>query len=555
MSKYWSRYKSFVYTNCTAPDFDQTSVRFWKDRLFASSVVYFIPLCLLALIPSVYLSITKDVMGILIADFVAVGVILGVAFLPNVPVYIRKLLFNGSLYLISVVMFFFLGYDGPGMLYLLAVTVFTVLSMESKYGYIVLALNALICILFGFLIHFNLLNSVLANQYQLDVWIGVSTNLVFLSGTAILLIPHLFKGLQSSFDEQTVLKNKLEESFVSIQHSEQKFKALVQEGFDLIAVVDEGGRYTFVSPAARKVLDLEPEELIGSSVIEYIHPDDQDRLRGLLGTIETGEHVEIAPFRYRNRQGDWLWIESVVTNKLENPAIKGYVINSQDVTDEIIYQKELEESLKEKETLLAEIHHRVKNNLAIITSMMQLQAIKSDKPELHESLQVAQQRIHTIATIHELLYSSESLSYIEFGENITQLVRSIEYIYSGENAINLVVDVEAVPININQAIPCALMVNELVTNAYKHAFKPGQEGTITVELREKKGNVILNIFDNGIGLPDDFRVKSTSSIGMTLIHLLTEQLEAEMELYAQKGTHFKLRFRKAEYKKSGNSFL
>lgn len=554
MTEYWNTYKSFIYQNCTDSEVERTSVQFWKNQLFAASAVYLIPLSLVALIPSVYLSLKNDVMGILVADFIAIGTIMGVAFIPGISVYVRKLILNACFYFISVVMLLYLGSNGPGMLYLLAVSVFVVLSMDRLYGYVVFALNILICITFAVVIHYEFVNTILLTQYQLDTWIGVSSNLIFLSGTAIFLIPHLYKGLQSSFDEQSVLKGKLERSIDELKFSENKFKALVQDGFDLIAVLDEKANYKYVSPTAETVLGIEADKFIGTNAIEQIHPDDQERISEILANLASEERVEVAPFRFQNSEGSWQWIESTVTNLLENPAVKGFVANSQDVTEQIDYQKQLEESLTEKETLLAEIHHRVKNNLAIITSMMELQAMESGNSELQDSLRIAQQRIKTIANIHELLYGSESLSYIDFGDNITHLVRNIENMYNGTSKrITVTVDVDYVPININQAIPCALLVNEVVTNAYKHAFKNQEEGNIDVRLQEDKENIQIDIRDNGIGLQDDFMADTSSSIGMTLINLLKQQLEGEMKFLNQNGTHFVFTFKKADVKGSASS--
>lgn len=548
MLKFWNAYKSIVQKHCISSEIPRTSVRFWKDRLFAASVIYFIPLCLLALIPSIYLSITLDVPGILISDFVAIGIILGVAFLPGFSVYVRKILFSGSLYFISVVLFFYLGTDGPGMLYLLAITVFVVLSMDTVYGYIVLVLNVLICLIFGVFIYFELIDNVIFTKFQLDTWIGVSTNLIFLSGTAILLIPHLFKGLQTSFDEQNVLKEKLQQSIDTIQHSEQRFKALVQDGYDMIAILDEHSDFTYVAPTVKSVLGVQPESYIGTNAFDYIHPKDHELVATALNELAHDEHVKLSPFRFRNSEGNWQWIETTITNMLRNPAVGGFVANSQDLTDQIAYQKKLEESLKEKETLLAEIHHRVKNNLAIVTSLMELQAMRSDKKELQELLRLAQRRIQTIATIHELLYSAESLSYINFGENITQLVDNIERMYSGGKHITTTVDLEDVPMNIHQAIPCALMINEVITNVYKHAFTQTDHGHLEVSLREIDENVEIIVKDNGVGLADNFLDESSSSIGMTIIHSLKEQLEAELSFSNKDGTHFELTFKKSDVK-------
>ena len=239
----------------------------------------------------------------------------------------------------------------------------------------------------------------------------------------------------------------------------------------------------------------------------------------------------------------------------ENGEVYGIFAEVMDYSEQIAYQKQLEESLREKETLLAEIHHRVKNNLAIVTSMMELQAMDTEQSELQDSLRVAQQRIQTIATIHELLYGAESLSQLNFGENIKQLVGNLEQIYKNGKQISVHVESDPIPMNINQAIPCALLVNEVVTNAYKHAFEHRDNGIIEVTLQENNEEVLLTVKDNGVGLPDDFMKENSSSIGMTLIKLLKQQLEGEMEFSSVNGTQFIFKFKKTNVKGIGSNLI
>lgn len=132
--------------------------------------------------------------------------------MPGISVFARKIIFNGALYSTSVVMLHYLGSTGPGLLYLFAITVFVLVSLDQRYGYLTLLLNTLICIYFGIALHYGFASSILEKEYPLDSWIAVSSNLVFLSGTAVFLIPKLFNGLQSAFDKQEHLKNKLEDS-------------------------------------------------------------------------------------------------------------------------------------------------------------------------------------------------------------------------------------------------------------------------------------------------------------------------------------------------------
>lgn len=152
----------------------------------------------------------NDLTGLMIVDVIAIISVLSVAFVPRLSVFQKKIIFNGILYLLSATLLLYLGSHGPGLLYLLATTIFTVLSLDKIYGYILFALNILICIVIGLILHFNVGTFEIMTQYQLDTWIAVSTNLIFLSGVSVLLIPILYNGLQSALIQENNLRSEVE---------------------------------------------------------------------------------------------------------------------------------------------------------------------------------------------------------------------------------------------------------------------------------------------------------------------------------------------------------
>lgn len=196
--------------NCTNELVADTSLHYWQNKLFSASVTYLIPLSLIALIPGIYMAHISNMKGLLVVDAIAVVSVLSVAFLPGLSVYLRKIIFNGVLYLLSATLLLYLGSHGPGLLYLLTITIFIVLSLDKVYGYIALALNTLICVGIGFILHHGVGNFEIVNQYQLDAWIAVSANLIFLSGVSILLLPILFNGLQSALIKENNLRSEVE---------------------------------------------------------------------------------------------------------------------------------------------------------------------------------------------------------------------------------------------------------------------------------------------------------------------------------------------------------
>lgn len=194
-----------------------------------------------------------------------------------------------------------------------------------------------------------------------------------------------------------------------------------------------------------------------------------------------------------------------------------------------IHQNELEGSLSEKETLLAEIHHRVKNNLAVISGMLQMQSFKDPDEVVQKKLLDSTLRIKSMANIHEQLYQSHSFSNLSFDEGLKTLVATILETMDEDDAIKTNFDVQPIELNINQAVPCSLIVNEVITNCIKHAFDDQEGGLISIKLWQKQDLLSLQIKDNGSGLLENSTdiQESSSSLGMELINALAIQLDAD----------------------------
>jgi two-component sensor histidine kinase len=198
-----------------------------------------------------------------------------------------------------------------------------------------------------------------------------------------------------------------------------------------------------------------------------------------------------------------------------------------DITQLKKAEEEVKKSLREKEVLLKEVHHRVKNNLQIINSMLYLQSPYIKNEQAIEMFKESQNRIYSMALIHEKLYESESLSKIDLAQYIQSLITNLFRSYGvSEKAVRPKISVENVALNIDTVIPCALIINELVSNSLKHAFpdlhkRAAGTGEIRVELRHDTGNTIkLTVGDNGLGLPEGFEVQNCESLGLKLVSVL-----------------------------------
>jgi two-component sensor histidine kinase len=209
-------------------------------------------------------------------------------------------------------------------------------------------------------------------------------------------------------------------------------------------------------------------------------------------------------------------------------------------------EKKIKASLLEKETMLKEIHHRVRNNLQVISGLLQLQAKASKNPELIESLQESQNRIHAMSMVHEKLYNSSDLSGIDLTVYIRSLSQELFQSYNinpGNIALTIQAD-EEVLVNISKAIPCGLVMNELISNALKHAFPGDRPGALKIIIRKAKDTEIeVVVYDNGLGLPDDVDIHNPQSMGLDLVNgLVKNQLDGRIEVKRGNGTEFRMIF-------------
>lgn len=240
------------------------------------------------------------------------------------------------------------------------------------------------------------------------------------------------------------------------------------------------------------------------------------------------------------KDGRWLYMTAFPLLDSKGEVI-GAVETLEDITPEVEYKKEIELSLEEKEILLREIHHRVRNNLQIISSLISLQSNRSDDEETIHLFRKTKNRIQSMALVHEKLYQSGDFTRINLAEYIQELVVNILKSYEGSaERIALEMDCETVWININTAIPCALIINELVTNSIKHAFPHDQRGKIIVRLHQRDGQIIITCTDTGVGLPDDINLLESSTLGLKLVHALTEQLKGKIKILSREGTSFEI---------------
>ncbi len=308
---------------------------------------------------------------------------------------------------------------------------------------------------------------------------------------------------------------------------------------DMLCIADTDGYFRRLNPSFKEVLGYELEELMSKPFFDFVHPDDlyatineTEKLRNGIPTIEFEN-------RYRCKDGSYKWIS---WHAMPHPSGSLYAV-ARDVTKEREIQKTLKSSLKEKEVLLKEIHHRVKNNLQVISSLINMQIRNlTDAPARH-ALMECQTRIQAIALIHEKLYQSADYARISFSEYVENLMHDIFHALGvSSNTIALELDIEKLLLPIDKAIPSALIINELVTNSLKHAFPEGRRGVIGVSMKTDQGGVTITVRDTGVGIPKDINIETSPTLGLQLVSTLVEQLKAEIKIERVEGTTFKIRF-------------
>lgn len=317
------------------------------------------------------------------------------------------------------------------------------------------------------------------------------------------------------------------------------------EGICLIRATD--GVIVYTNPKFDRMFGYEPEELTGEYVAilnyEDVHTSTAEVAQNIMGEIiRYGEST----YEVHNvkKDGTPFWCKAT-SSIFEHPEHGSVIVAvQQDITEQRQAQTQIQASLKEKEILLKEIHHRVKNNLQIIYSILRLQRRSLQDPRVAASLLDSQSRIESIALIHEKLYQTGNLAQVSFAEYIPGVVSNLVSSYDTySQSIELEVEVERVFLDIDRAIPCGLLINELVSNSLKYAFPIHEIGHIKVSLQaDENFHMTLIVQDDGIGLPEGFDITQAESLGLQLVQDFVDQLKGKMQMDCSNGTEFRITF-------------
>ena len=338
--------------------------------------------------------------------------------------------------------------------------------------------------------------------------------------------------------------NQMSQELAATTVSKDFLDSILRNMQDLLVVTDAGGVIRLVNQSTLDLLSYSEDELIGRPAVLLFSRGDREfggqnmamQVHEVAGSREaalitsTGSEVPV--------------VLSLGTLAGQEQASAGFIITAADITERKEAEDQLRLSLQEKEVLLKEIHHRVKNNMQVISSLLDLQSAQITDPLVRAPFLDSQNRIKSMALIHERLYQSPDLARIDFTNYLQLLVpRLFDSYQTTDQQVSLKIQAEEVSLEVSQAIPCGLIINELVANALKHAFPKGRQGELCLRLEKSPDDeILLVVEDNGVGLPEGVDLGHSSTLGLQLVQVLTRQLKGSVAVHRSAGTRFELRF-------------
>lgn len=332
-----------------------------------------------------------------------------------------------------------------------------------------------------------------------------------------------------------------------LQQSKGKLQAIFTGSNDAILLLTKKGFFD-CNPKALEMFELDNiEELINShpsDISPAFQPDGKNSMD------KADEMIGIAFERGSNRF-EWIHKRKNGQNFPAEVLLSAFNYGGErvlqatvlDITERKLSEKKVKQSLYEKEVLLKEVHHRVKNNLQIISSILSLQSFSISDQQTIDLLTNSQNRIRSMSLIHELLYQTKDFSTINFSEYIRSISTNLFQSYNQSADIHLITELEELFLDLDLAIPCGLIINELVTNSLKYAFDINGEGEVKIQLSQKGDDVLLKMQDNGKGFPETINFRATESLGMQLVVSLVDQIDGEIVFDNSHGTSYEIRFK------------
>lgn len=328
-----------------------------------------------------------------------------------------------------------------------------------------------------------------------------------------------------------------------IEESEKRFRLMADASPVMIWMTDLNNRLEYMNKTKLDFLGIKPDKLTHELWLQTRHPEDRDNFRKKLlesSKQKKGFSLEV---RVKDKEGNYRWLlDSAAPRFLEDGTFVGFVGSGVDITESKMSRIKMKKSLEEKELLMREVHHRVKNNLQVILSLLNLQASYIKDEESLSMFKSSQDRVQSMAMLHEKLYKSNNLAEINLKDYIKDLVSTLFKTYNISSGISLHLKIKNIILDLGISISLGLIINELITNALKHAFKGREKGKIFVEIYkiEEKGQLILIVKDDGVGIPEVNGFTEKKSFGLELVNTLITQYNGSLEIIGNGKTEIKI---------------
>jgi PAS domain S-box-containing protein len=331
-----------------------------------------------------------------------------------------------------------------------------------------------------------------------------------------------------------------------LEESERRFRSYFELPLVGVAIVSPMRQWITVNDRLCDILGYSKDELGAASMDEIAFAEDLDRERGLgMGIFDGSIDGYSMDKRFIRKNGALAWTSQAVRCVRDSSGAPSYyVVILQDISERKVAEERLRRSVTEKDALLRELYHRTKNNMQMICSMLNLESTQVGDPKLIEEFHLISDKIVSMSLVHEMLYVSRDLTSIDLADYIRDLCALLRQSYlATASRIRLDVDIESIRVPIDTAIPLGLMLNELVTNALKHAFPGGREGSICISgARAGTGEIVLVVADDGIGLPSGFEAEESRSMGFRTVYALAEQIRGSVSIRAEGGVLCRIAF-------------
>ncbi|MCZ6671340.1 MAG: PAS domain S-box protein [Verrucomicrobia bacterium] len=331
----------------------------------------------------------------------------------------------------------------------------------------------------------------------------------------------------------------------SLQESEAKFSALFRDAATGIILSDLNGKIADCNLAFGEILGLNKKDVIGKTIENFYLPGEEEEEFEYLNDCQKGKRTSYQiDKQLKAEDGRTIWGRITTSMILGQDREPNFIVR---MLEDITRQKEneafIQKSLEEKQVLLREVHHRVKNNLQVIQSLLRMQSRKAKDSSMEPLLRESQNRIRSIALIHEQLYKQDDFSEIDLANYLNLLLRQVFRTFElGSLRVTSRVEFKNIYLSLNKAIPCALIINELVTNSLKYAFNGKDTGEIRIQAEQENGTLTLVVRDDGCGIGDSVDIDTSETLGLKIVRTLTRQIGGTLEISNQDGTHFKLTF-------------